>query len=657
MIPLLVLLLQPQDPLYARADSLIAAHNLPAARKIAEHLVYRHPADASAHELLGRVLYAWPVVGRYPALAEFRAAARLRPQDPEPLYWQVRVGQYLGSDEGERVMREAIIKIFALDPDYKDCWSLFEQLYHNTAIRQRAESALARHPGDVVAIEHRADIAVALEHPALADSLAGLLLTRRPGYLPAYLLRAEAAFDAGRDSAGYAWYDSALIGADHDSTGALWEQVRVIASPTEVARQAALGPGERRQFFETFWSRRDPNLVTAQNERIAEHFRRLAEARRMFPLLHPYSRFHSSPTARALAASYQTDTIMTLLDEGIEPLDSISSTSFLMPDSRTPFDSGRQPTAYAREHLSGPGLLWLRHGRPDDWVRDVVPGQLFTAHEWTYDTPQGPITVVFDGIPGPDGIRHGDLIVAPPTTPRAARQLLSLLTSDGTSLPATLRARGWRAFFKSPTAGSTDLYVRTAPESSAVVLWDTGGDEVVRARGAEVLVVSAPPGFYDLGLDVDSGSQVGRLRQTLRLPSYSWNVLALSSLALAPADSVGDREQLLSQMPADLVFPAGRPLAAYTEVYGLTRGRDDRGRYHARYSFTPLSGVVRRVLGEAAPIVLEFDRDAPWSGATPERLVIQPGRLAPGRYRVTLAVTDVPTNVKSETVALDITVR
>ncbi|HET9709207.1 MAG TPA: GWxTD domain-containing protein [Gemmatimonadales bacterium] len=653
----LLFLLWSQDSLYARADSLIAAHNLPGARRIAESLVSAHPSDAAAHLLLGRILYAWPVVGRYPALAEFKEAARLAPQDPEPLYWQIRVGRYLGSDEGEAVIREAALKIFALDPDDRDCWSLFEQLYHNAAIWRRADSALARHPDDIVALERRARIAIELEEPARADSFAAQVLAHRGRYVPGFLLRAEAAFDRGNDASGYAWYDSALAAAALDSTEALWEQVRAIASPAEVAREASLLPGDRQQFFEAFWDRRDPNLVTPQNERIAEHFRRLAEAGRMFQLLHPYSGYHSSRVARALAASYLTDTIASLLHAGIEPLDSTSVANVLLPEPSTPYDSGQHLTVYAREHLSGPGLVWLRHGRPDDWERNVVPGQLFTAHEWTYETSQGPITVVFDGIPGPDGSRHGDFIVAPPRSARAARQLLSLLTTDGTSLPATLTARGWSAFFKSAEAGSTDLYVRTAPESAVVVLWDTTGTLVVRARGPGVLGVTAPPGWYDLGLDVDSAGQVGRERRRLVLPFFSRSRLSLSSLALAPGDTLSDRERTLSAMPADLTFPAGRPLAAYTEVYGLTRGGDDRARYHARYTFTPITGVVRRLVGGASSVVFEFDRDVEWSGTTPERIVIEPGRLSPGRYRVTLSVTDVPSNVKSETVALEIAVR
>jgi tetratricopeptide (TPR) repeat protein len=651
----LLFLLGSQDSLYARADSLIAAHNLPAARRIAESLVSAHPSDGAAHLLLGRIFYAWPVVGRYPALAEFKEAARLAPQDPTPLYWQVRVGQYLGSDEGEAVVREAVLRIIALDPDYRDCWSVFEQLYHNAAIWRRADSALGRHPDDLLALERRARIAIDLEEPARADSFATQVLARRGRYVPGFLLRAEAAFDGGKDAEGYAWYDSALEAAALDSTDALWRQVRAIASPAEVARAGSLQPEDRQQFFTTFWGRRDPNLVTPHNERIAEHFRRLMEVRRMFHLLHPYSRFHASPLARGLAASYRTDTVVTLLRAGVEPLDSISVASVLFPEPQTAYDGGQHLTVYAREQLSGPGLVWLRHGRPDVWERDVVPGRLFTAHEWTYDTPQGPTTVVFDGIPGPYG-PHGDFIVAPPRSARAARQLLSLLTTDGTSLPAKLRARGWSAFFQSAEPGSTDLYVRTAPESAAVVLWDTTGTQVTWARGSGVLAVAAPPGLYDLGLDVDSAGAVGRERTRLELPFFSRSRLSLSSLALAPSDSPADRERTLSAMPADLVFASGRPLAAYAEVYGLTRGGDGRARYHARYTFTPVTGVLRRLLGGVSSIVFEFDRDVEWHGVAREQLVIEPGRLPPGRYRVTLSVTDVPTNVKSQTVALEVAV-
>src|SRR5204862_3331523 len=121
-------------------------------------------------------------------------------------------------------------------------------------------------------------------------------------------------------------------------------------------------------------------------------------------------------------------------------------------------------------------------------------------------------------------------------------------------------------------------------------------------------------------------------------------------------DSLHDRGASLAAMPADLAFTTGTPISAYAEAYGLSCAADGRARYRARYSFQPLRSRLRRLLGAGDPIVFEFAREAGCGARLPERLVIAPGRLAAGRYRVTLSVTDDATNVKSETVAIEITI-
>ena len=664
LVGALLLTLAAQDTGYARAESLLAARDLPAARRAAEHLVAVYPRDARARMILGRVWLAWPVIGRYTALSEFRVATTLAPDDPRPLYWQVRVGQYLGSDEGEVVVREAILRIFRLTPDYEDCWALFEQIYHNQNIWRRADHALAHHPDDLVALERRAQIALALQEPGRADSLAALVLARRRPHVPAYLQRAEAAFTANRDRAGHAWYDSALVYADLDSTGALWDQVWTIAAPAEMTRERATSPGERRRFFAWFWERRDPNLVTPENERVAEHFRRLAYVRRTYHLLHPFATYHTSPERRAVVGSFERDALGAWAGEleGLYPeqsTDGLLAAHRLGPDVRHANDTVGARTVASLANLDARGLLWIRHGRPDEMLNGVpdvcrptepLPG--LDLEGWRYNTPEGTLCVALHRPRG-----AGDFILAP-VNGRQARSARILMASDRTTVPATLQALGWSAFFKSDADGNTDMYVRTQPETAAVVLWDTGGaEEIVRAAGAGVLMVSAPPGLYALGLDVDSAGALGRVRQPVRLPRFSSTSLGLSSLVLAEGDTLTDRTTALEGMAADLAYPAGRSLAAYAEVYGLTSDRRDRVTYRVRYSFTPLRSIVARVLGGGSPVVFEFERQGAWQGTIEERLVIEPGRLPPGRYRVTLAVTDVPSNVKSETVAVEISIR
>ncbi|HWZ28353.1 MAG TPA: GWxTD domain-containing protein, partial [Gemmatimonadales bacterium] len=412
MTPLALLLLTLQDPLTARAESLLARHELGAARSLAEELVRRHPDDPSIHLLLGRVWLEWPVFGRYNALNEFRAAERLAPQDPEPWYWQTRAGLRLGDDEGEVLVREAVLRILALDPEYRDAWDLFSTVFHDDGIWRRADLALAHHSDDPVVAERRAGIALALDDFPRADSLAATVLAVRTRYVPGYLLRAEAAFGQGEDSAGFAWYDSAVAHADLDSTGAMWDQVWMIASPAEVARHDSTTPGERRRFFEWFWEKRDPNLVTPANERIAEHFRRLSYVRRAFHILHPYSYYHRSSTWRSIIDSYQRDSLMNLLQSvpGFASPGSTDSALFgagVGPARGSVGDTVGSETIYLKAQFDARGILWIRHGAPDLWAGGILDpmhpipvASPLDAASWEYDTPDGILTIGLKNVRG-----------------------------------------------------------------------------------------------------------------------------------------------------------------------------------------------------------------------------------------------------------------
>lgn len=655
------LLLSLQDPLVARAESLLARHELAGARGVAETLVQRYPDDASVHLLLGRVWLEWPVYGRYRALEEFRAAERLTPDDPAPWYWQTRVGLRLGDDEGEVMVREAVLRILAIDPEYRDAWDLFSVVYHDEGIWRRADQALALHPNDPLAVEHRAGIAIARDDFALADSLAGAVLGRRRPYVPAYLLRAEADFGEGWDSAGYVWYDSAVAHADIDSTGAMWDEVWMIASPEEAARHDSTPPGERQRFFSWFWDKRDPNLVTPVNERIAEHFRRLVYVRRVFHILHPYSYYHRSATWRTIIDNDQRDSLMRLIQAvpGLAPpgsMDSVFLATGMGPARESVGDTVGSETIYLKTQLDARGILWIRHGPPDIWAGGMLDpqqsriGSPLEFSSWEYDTPDGILTI---------GLRdfRGGGVVLYPVSSRQFESARSLLATDNTSIPAPLVAGGWTAFFKAGDFGLTDVYFRAAPETAAVAIWGKDGDRVARAAGPGLMQLTVPPGGYTQGFDVDSAGVLGRSRAPITIPAYSQVQLGLSSLLLTPGDSVPGREAMLAGMPADLTYSGVRALAAYTEVYGLARDRSGLSQYTARYTFAPERGLAARVLGKDKPVVFEFTRSVAANVVTPERLVIAPGLLAPGRYRVTLAVTDILRNVKSQTVALSVTVR
>jgi hypothetical protein len=250
----------------------------------------------------------------------------------------------------------------------------------------------------------------------------------------------------------------------------------------------------------------------------------------------------------------------------------------------------------------------------------------------------------------------GDFIFFP-VTQHALHSAARLLETDRTSLPAPLRARLWGAFFRGETANRTDLYYRADADRAAVVLWDSTGVEVARALGPGLLPLSVPPGAYDLGLDADSAGVRGRLRGSVAVPRFSGEALALSSLVLAPGDSVADRLATLAAMPANLVYPQGRSLVAYAEVYGLARDTLGMSRYVVRYTFAPVRPLLARLLRASEPVVLEFTRETPLRDRVAERLVIAPGRVPPGRYRLTLGVMDALRHVRSESVTVELVIR
>jgi hypothetical protein len=652
-------------------DSLLAAGDLKAARRAAERLVNAYPNDARARLLLGRVWLAWPVVGRYRALEEFRAAERLAPGDPEAPWGQVAVGYRLGSDDGERIAREALLKLFALAPADPEAWARFTELYHNEAGWRRADRAFALHPNDPTALERRALIAIALEQPDRADAFAARVLARRAPHVPAYLVRAAAGFQAGRDAVGYAWYDSALAHADLDSTGALWDNVWFIATPAEAARFAAGDATATRRFFEWFWGKRDPNLVTRENERIAEHFRRLAYVRRQFHLLHPLSLYHRSAIGRALAVAGFRSLQQEFLEGEPTLLPAASADRFALarrlgPDPREAGDAAGNRSPYSLAGLDARGLVWLRQGPPDvrapgvlDPLRPVdlpAVGPL-DAEAWLYYTPDGPASVAFTRATASAGLQIGGDYIFTPMTRRQLQQTRRLLHSDRTTLPAPLAPRVWSAFFRGRTPGRTDVYYRCAPDMAALTLWDELGVAAALARGPGLLRVTAPPGSYAFGLDVDSAGVLGRIRGTLSVPSYARAATpTLSSLVLAAADTLGDRDATLAAMPTDLAYRAGTPLATYAEVYGLAV-EQGASRYIARYTFAPVRAFLARALGSGHPVVFELTREGPARGVVVEQLVLEPGRVPPGRYRVTLEVTDAVRAVNSEPVAIEITVR
>jgi tetratricopeptide (TPR) repeat protein len=639
-----------------RVETLLGAGELREARSLIERDWARYERDARALLLLGRVHLDWPVVGRYRAWRLFRRAAEADPDNPEPHYWQAKVGLALGDDEGGSLVRRALVRLWQLAPDYRDSWEMWEQVYHGGDHLRDAIATLALHPGSAQANFRRGQLLVELGDRTEAVRLFDSLIAGGRDDAAIWALHAQALLAAGEDDRGMASYERALARAASDSLEILWRQVRAIATPDEDSAYAATALADREAFFRAFWASREPDLTTAQNERVAEHFQRLAYAREHYRLLHPQSRYHSSPTWRAVRSIGLDDSSAARLMRSLH--------EFYLPDVQLPgfsrFEEEMRMTGvgtgaldivepdsltrYRRYGLDGRGLLYLRFGEPVQHLIDHRYG----LEAWEYDVDGQRVAVTL----ARRSAGHwggGDMIFVPLSRTIAHNSML-MLERDATAIEADAHMEAWAATFRGPAPGWQAVYVRTGLDSSVAVLWDADWHEVARSEDQDLHVLRAGAGQHHLGLDARKGDALARIRSDYFVRPLWTDHLLLSSILLAPGDLAGaERSQMAHAMPADLDLPVGVPLSLYAEIYGLEAGRDRLAVYEVEYRFEPLDG--------GDPVTLVFQRSTRWEPAIVERIVVEPGRVPPGRYRIVLTVRDRVDPAVAETSRIDVTLR
>jgi len=618
---------QGQPSPLAAAESALAHRALDRAVSLASSYTYRHPDDPRGWMVLGKARLArssGSAEHRLQAIWAFRKVLATEPANLEAWDLMGRAAMLLGGLDGERISRDAFEHLVTLAPEDPDAWANWLILYRGRGERARMRRILERH-GSLPEVRARtARLLIEEEHYDSANAVLDRLLRDDP-FHPGYLaLRAQSAFEAGDTATGDAAYARALHAADRDDRGILWSQVIGIASPAEIrAWEAGVPPALREGFLASFWARRNPDLFAGWNRRIAEHFARLREARRRFPLLHPLSAYQRNDTTRALEARPSAaENLFYLMCEAQEfpgaPMSSedrrrvpFPESGFwshptgaqrealgaMMPgelDSRmglvAPFARGISdidPTAAhagynLRTGLDDRGVAYLRFGAPAHRAigannAEIGACRIFDLERWDYPG----IGAVRFFRPSAVGGRVSDMVFRPQNEAQFGGTVAAL-TRDATSVPAILPFGMWLAeFANAEDARRTDLAVfATRSVVAAQLVAGMGEPAPPEFDSLALVTLTAPPGPYVLEVNARSGDSLGRLQRFERMRDFSEG-RQLSSLVLAQAwsDTSVARRGVFAHAQRDLVFEPRSVIRAYSEVYGLSPAESGTVRY------------------------------------------------------------------------------
>ena len=594
--------------------------------------------------ILGRIWLGWPVYGRWQADSLLTQAGELDPDNPEPFYYLGLVGIALRGDDGEWVARRGLTRVLAIEPLYRDAWSRWLTLYRGPGERREAVAALARHAGDPAPDLWRSQLLIELAEHAEAEALLAGLVLGSPGDPAPRALLAQSLYETGRDVEAAPIYEAALARAEADTGDVLWRQVRSAASPGERERYGRTPPAGRTDFFHLFWAYRRPDLRAPLNGRIGEHFRRLRDARRAYALQHPNSRYFHSTGARSgpRFGVGVPDCLRGAVGPG-------SRVALPPPATAAAAAANAAETMNLEDGLDDRGRVFVRYGAPDEHIACEVSNET-----WRYRLPEGLLQVTFARRTGSDS--SGDALVTPVVRGEweAARWLLA---TDRPSGPTTLRFSFLPAEFRGADRWRTELLLIPDSVTATAALTDAAGRDVSRDSTTEgPLRLAAPPGRYLLAIDAARGDSLGRYRGAITLTPFTGESLAVSSLLVTHRDAAPERLAMAAAAPAGLRLPSDRPLRAYAEIYGLS-AEGGVSRYDVEYAVEPVGAGAPSPLGGPRRTSFRFRRERAARSVTVESLVIDPGRLPRGRYRLRLVVTDLLAGARSASAPLEFELR
>ena len=512
---------------------------------------------------------------------------------------------------------------------------------------------------------------------------------------PVLLARARVAYAQGYPKKAQAFVEEAIERIDSESGAALvFEDAKYVVSGEELAQYRALEtPEAYRAFFRAFWTKRDPTPARAVNVRLAEHYKRLLRAEKDYAY-DGFRHWHVDPDQLSELRLPETHELGDLFnDEGLIYL------RHGEPDDRVVTVGGPEtpPTLSWRYYAPAMDFHFLTAGPNNDWrltprlpvTEDVVEDR----EQWGGIYAHMASTMRRSGLPGRtsnsalewEGFKN-ELI-------DSLRQDAALaFTTDrhtweddieDLEMPYLLAAfRGedgeteLEIHYAIPLGVATEAAgadVRRLTLEAGYALHDTTWQPVKREVETKRVPASSdrtsalmdlfrlrvPPGLYHVALHghPEGTDLLGGDTLTYRVPNYAASSFALSDVLLAyhiepSADSSRFNRYGLNISSNPLQrYPRGQPVALYFEIYGLSADGKGQAHYQLDYGLNPekpgrtFLGLFGR--GDRPALTLRTERE---SGETDpvEHAEIDVGNVDPGRYTLTVRVTDLRSGAVQE---------
>ena len=177
-------------------------------------------------------------------------------------------------------------KLIKRSPEYSDTYFKLGVFYESRGKFEKAEDAyekqLGTDPSHTTAHFRLGITAFKTGQPARAIEILQPVLKKRSDLQkPVLPMLFEAYIQLKNTPMAEQTAVAYLKGLDEHNR-AMFEDIRIVASPEEIHTFNALPIEERTAYVRAFWQRRDPTPATPENEWLVEHIRRIMHARRHF---------------------------------------------------------------------------------------------------------------------------------------------------------------------------------------------------------------------------------------------------------------------------------------------------------------------------------------------------------------------------------------